>query len=189
MISLLIIRIASARAIGKNPDADPRMQAASATSTPQAAAYNCAMTTDLEKRFGFLIVDVGRLYGKRYDELAKSSLELTRAQCRMLAYLDHYGPINQASLAERLEVAPISAGRMLERMEESGWVLREPNPDDRREWLVSLTPKAAGVLNSARRVGDEVQDEALAGFAAEEAEQFGEMLQRVRVNLGLLVER
>jgi ABC-type uncharacterized transport system ATPase subunit len=38
-------------------------------------------------------------------------------------------------------------------------------------------------------VGDEVQDEALAGFTAEEAEQFGEMLQRVRVNLGLLVER
>lgn len=155
----------------------------------EPAAYNCAMTTDLEKRFGFLIVDVGRLYGKRYDELAKSSLELTRAQCRMIAYLAHYGPINQASLAERLEVAPISAGRLLERMEESGWVVREANPDDRRELLVSLTPKAAGVLTSARRVGDEVQDEALAGFTQEEAEQFGEMLQRVRANLGLLVER
>ena len=60
------------------------------------------MTTDLEKRFGFLVVDVGRLYGKRYDELAKSSLELTRAQCRMIAYLAHYGDMNQARLAELL---------------------------------------------------------------------------------------
>ncbi|HKR38764.1 MAG TPA: MarR family transcriptional regulator, partial [Paraburkholderia sp.] len=114
------------------------------------------MTTDLEKRFGFLVVDVGRLYGKRYDELAKSSLELTRAQCRMIAYLSHYGDMNQARLAELLEVAPISAGRLLERMEEGGWVVRTPNPDDRRELLVSLTPRAEGVLTGARRVGDEV---------------------------------
>ena len=147
------------------------------------------MTIDLEKRFGFLVVDVGRLYGKRYDELAKSSLELTRAQCRMIAYLAHYGDMNQASLAERLEVAPISAGRLLERMEEGGWVVRTPNPEDRRELLVSLTPKAEGALNGARRVGDEVQAEALAGFTPEEAEQFSGMLQRVRANLGLLVER
>ncbi|HKT95722.1 MAG TPA: MarR family transcriptional regulator [Paraburkholderia sp.] len=147
------------------------------------------MTTDLEKRFGFLLVDVGRLYGKRYDELAKSSLELTRAQCRMIAYLAHYGNMNQASLAERLEVAPISAGRLLERMEEGGWVVRTPNPEDRRELLVSLTPKAEGALNGARRVGDEVQAEALAGFTPDEAEQFSRMLQRVRANLGALVER
>ena len=147
------------------------------------------MTTDLEKRFGFLVVDVGRLFGKRYDELAKSSLELTRAQCRMIAYLAHYGDMNQARLAELLEVAPISAGRLLERMEESGWVVRTPNPEDRREWLVSLTPKAEAVLAGARRVGDEVQAEALAGFTLEEAEQFSAMLQRVRANLGALVER
>ncbi|WP_322030941.1 MarR family transcriptional regulator [Paraburkholderia sp. J76] len=147
------------------------------------------LETDLEKRFGFLVVDVGRLYGQRYDELAKSSLELTRAQCRMIAYLAHYGDMNQARLAELLEVAPISAGRLLERMEEGGWVERAPNPEDRREWLVSLTPKAEGVLTGARRVGDEVQAEALAGFTPEEAAQFSAMLQRVRANLGALVER
>lgn len=156
---------------------------------PYNRAMTTDLTTDLEKRFGFLVVDVGRLYGKRYDELAKSSLELTRAQCRMIAYLAHYGDMNQASLAERLEVAPISAGRLLERMEEGGWVARTPNPEDRRELLVSLTPKAEGVLNGARRVGDEVQAEALAGFTPEEAEQFSRMLQRVRANLGALVER
>jgi DNA-binding MarR family transcriptional regulator len=147
------------------------------------------MASDLEQRFGFLIAEVGRLYGKRYDDLAKSSLELTRAQCRIIAYLAHYGDMNQVSLAQRLEVAPISAGRMLERLEESGWVVRMANPNDRRELQVSLTPKAESVLAAARRVGDEVQAEALAGFTPEEAEQFSQMLQRVRANLGPLVER
>lgn len=156
---------------------------------PMPRPYNRAMTTDLEKRFGFVIAEVGRLFGKRYDDLAKSSLELTRAQCRIIAYLAHYGDMNQVSLAQRLEVAPISAGRMLERLEENGWVVRSANPNDRRELQVSLTPKAEGVLAAARRVGDEVQAEALAGFTPEEAEQFSQMLQRVRANLGPLVER
>jgi len=147
------------------------------------------MMTDLEKRFGFLIADVGRLCNRRYDDLAKSSLELTLAQCRMIAYLAHYGDMNQARLAERLEVAPISAGRLLERLEEGGWVAREANPNDRRELLVRLTPKAESVLSVARRIGDEMQAEALAGFTPEEAELFSNMLERVRANLGPLVER
>ncbi len=82
------------------------------------------MKTQLEKRFGFLISDVGRLTGKRFDDLAKSSVDLTRAQCRVLAYLAHYGEMNQARLADLLEVAPISAGRLLDRMEEGGWIER-----------------------------------------------------------------
>ncbi|WP_293034676.1 hypothetical protein [Paraburkholderia sp.] len=45
------------------------------------------------------------------------------------------------------------------------------------------------MLTAARRVGDEAQTEALAGFTPEEAEQFSQMLQRVRANPGPLVER
>ena len=147
------------------------------------------MTFDLEQRFGFLIAEVGRLCGKRYDDLARSSLELTRAQCRMIAYLAHYGDMNQATLAQRLDVAPISAGRLVERLEDGGWIARTSNPDDRRELQVSLTVKASAVLTRATRVGDEVAAEALAGFTPEEAAQFSAMLQRVRTNLGPLVER
>jgi len=147
------------------------------------------MSYDLEQRFGFLIAEVGRLCGKRYDDLARASLELTRAQCRVIAYLAHYGDMNQARLADLLDVAPISAGRLVERLEEGGWVARTDNPSDRRELQVSLTAKAHGVLARATRVGDEVAAEALAGFTAEETRLFSAMLQRVRVNLGPLVER
>ncbi|WP_118179300.1 MarR family winged helix-turn-helix transcriptional regulator [Paraburkholderia phosphatilytica] len=147
------------------------------------------MNYDLEKRFGFLISDVGRLSGKRFDDLARASLELTRAQCRVLAYLSHFGNVNQARLAEMLEIAPISAGRLLDRMEEGGWVERPANPDDRRERRVTLTQKAEQALGAARRVGDEVAAEALEGFSAEEADQLIDMLRRVRGNLGKLVDR
>ncbi|TKC91612.1 MarR family transcriptional regulator [Trinickia terrae] len=147
------------------------------------------MPIELEKRFGFLISDVGRLCGKRFDDLAKSSVELTRAQCRALAYLSRFGNVNQARLADLLEVAPISAGRLLDRMEEGGWVERPANPNDRRERQVLLTEKAEKTLDTARRVGDEIAAEALAGFSAEEIEQLISMLRRVRTNLSSIVDQ
>ena len=146
------------------------------------------METLLDQRFGFLISDVGRLCGKRFDDLAKSSLDLTRAQCRALAYLSHYGDVNQARLADLLEVAPISAGRLLDRMEEGGWIERLADPLDRRARQVRLTPKAEQALNQARRVGDEIAAEALNGLSAQEAKQLISLLQRVRGNLSTIVD-
>ncbi|SIT44196.1 Regulatory protein MarR [Paraburkholderia ribeironis] len=147
------------------------------------------MKTQLEERFGFLVHDVGRLAGKRFDDLAKSSVDLTRAQCRVLSYLAHYGDINQARLADLLEVAPISAGRLLDRMEEGGWIERAANPQDRREHQVRMTAKAERTLGKARKVGDEVALEALDGFTADETAQLIGLLQRVRGNLSRLVDR
>jgi DNA-binding MarR family transcriptional regulator len=138
------------------------------------------METNLERRFGFLVADVGRLTGRRFDELSRATLDLTRAQYRALACLTHYGEINQACLADLMEVAPISAGRLLDRMEEGGWIVRRPNPADRRERMVSVTEKAEQALHAAREVGDVVTSEALNGFNAEEAEQFIGFLQRAR---------
>ena len=151
-------------------------------------SYNPCMETHLDKRFGFLISDVGRLCSKRFDELAKSSLDLTRAQCRALAYLSHFGDVNQARLADLLDVAPISAGRLLDRMEEGGWIERFSNPDDRRERTVRMTAKAEGALGKARRVGDSVAAEALEGLDADERAQLISLLRRVRVNLSSIVD-
>jgi DNA-binding MarR family transcriptional regulator len=146
------------------------------------------MKSLFEERFGFLVFDVGRLWGKRFDELARTSLDLTRAQCRVLGYLGHSGKVNQARLAEVLEVAPISVGRLLERMEEGGWIERVENPEDRRERQVRMTPKAERSLDQARMLGDEVVAEGLAGFSDAEVRQLTALLQRVRGNLSKVVD-
>ncbi len=189
ILSMLSISGAVAGAIRNY--AEPELQASPVMSDAEKprASYNSRMKTQLEERFGFLISDVGRLTGKRFDDLAKSSVDLTRAQCRALAYLAHYGDTNQARLADLLEVAPISAGRLLDRMEEGGWIERTANPEDRRERLVRMTPKAERTLGKARKVGDEVALEALNGFSDDDAQQLIKLLQRVRANLSQLVDR
>ena len=51
--------------------------------------------------------------------------------------------MKQVELADRLDVEPISACRMIDRLEEAGLVERQRDPADRRAWRLSLTAKAA----------------------------------------------
>jgi len=137
-----------------------------------------------EKRFGFLVSDIARLFGTQFDRLARQGLELSRAQCRAALYLSSFGEMNQSQLAELLEVTPMTVARMLDRMQEAGWVARVQAPHDRRAFHVRATPKAERALADALRLGDRVAETALAGLDAAEREALIAMLRRVRRNLG-----
>src|SRR5258708_5834903 len=98
---------------------------------------------DLNRSFGFLVHDVARLYGRRFDRNGRR-LELTRAQCRTLGYLARNEGINQAGLADLLEIRPMTLVRQIDRMQEAGWIERRPDPADRRaRSLASSTGVAA----------------------------------------------
>jgi DNA-binding MarR family transcriptional regulator len=133
--------------------------------------------------FSFLLSDAGRLVGKRYDQRAKSVVNLSRAQCSVLANLERYPNIHQAQLADLLSVTPIAGARLLDRMEASGWILREADPNDRRVRRLSMTDKALNILNEAKAVSREVANEAQAGLTAEERQTLVELLEKVRANL------
>ncbi len=137
---------------------------------------------DFNHSFGFVLHETARLLSKRYDQRAKS-LGLTRAQIQLLAYLVYHEGINQTGLADLIEIEPISLARLIDRMEQAGWVERRPDPRDRRAWLLFITEKAKPVFAEMIEIGREVRAEALAGFSDDEREQVMELLLRVRRNL------
>jgi DNA-binding MarR family transcriptional regulator len=139
------------------------------------------MDKSYESRLNFLISDAGRLCGRLYDKRAKR-LGLTRAQSRVLAYLMWQGEMNQARLAELLEITPISLTRLLDRMEGYGWVERVANGEDRRAYVIRLTRKARSIFPRVLQVGDEVAEEGLRGLSAAERDTLIRLLQRVRGN-------
>jgi DNA-binding MarR family transcriptional regulator len=133
--------------------------------------------------FSFLISDAGRLVGRRFDQRARSVLNLSRAQCSALGYLERNPNINQAQLADLLGVTPIASARLLDRMEAGGWIVREADASDRRMRRLAMTDKAKRTLSEARAVGHQVADEALAGLSATERRTLTELLEKVRHNL------
>src|SRR6202166_4762880 len=114
---------------------------------------------DLERSFGFLVNDVARLFGRRFDRNGRR-LGLTRAQCRTLGYLVRNEGINQAGLADLLEIRPMTVVRQIDRMEEAGWIERRPDPSDRRARRLFLTEKGSRVLSRILSVATETRDEA-----------------------------
>ena len=137
---------------------------------------------DFNRSFGFVLYETARLLSKRFDQRSKS-LGLSRAQCQVLAYLVYHEGINQAGLAELLEIEPISLARLIDRMAQAGWVERRPDPQDRRAWRLFITEKAKPLFAEMIDIGRDVRGEALNGFSPEESDTIMELLVRARRNL------
>jgi DNA-binding MarR family transcriptional regulator len=138
---------------------------------------------DANFSLGSLLNDVSRLIRKKFDQRAKD-LHLTRAQYYLLAKLSRHEGINQVGLAELLEVEPISAARLVDRMEAAGWVERRADPADRRARRLFLTPKSRPVIERMRRIASGIYEEALAGLDRAERERLIALLTHARRNLG-----
>jgi DNA-binding MarR family transcriptional regulator len=131
---------------------------------------------------GFLLHDVARLLRRRFEQHARDS-GLTRSQWQVLAYLSQNEGINQAGLAELLDVQPITLARIVDRLEELGLIERHPDPADRRVWILHLTPAARPQLVQMRKLGDITRGEALAGVSEADRTRLLATLQVLKANL------
>jgi MarR family transcriptional regulator for hemolysin len=138
---------------------------------------------DLDRSFGFLVHDVARLFGRRFNQRALLFLGLTRAQCKVLGYLARNEGINQSGLADLLEIKPMTLVRQIDRMEEDGWIERRPDPADRRAHRLVLTDKARPILARILDLSTEVRNEAFAGLSRAEGRHLIDLLARVHGNL------
>ena len=140
------------------------------------------MPYDPERSFGFLLHDIARLMRKRFDQRARA-LGLSRSQWQVLAHLSRHEGINQSGLAEILEIENITLGRLIDRMEEAGWVERRSDPRDRRARLLYTTAKVAPMMERMHALAEETREEALAGLPPAERDAMMDQLTRVRANL------
>ena len=140
------------------------------------------MAYDPERSFGFLLHDIARLMRKKFDQRARS-LGLSRAQWQLLVHLSRHEGINQSGLAEILEIENITLGRLVDRMEEAGWVERRADPRDRRARLLYTSEKVAPVMERMRELAEATRNEALAGLSPAQRDALTDTLIQVRGNL------
>lgn len=133
-------------------------------------------------RLGFLIQDAARLMRKRF-EARGSQYGPSAAQWRLLFRLVKEEGVAQARLAELLEIEPISVSRLLDRMEDGGWIERRPDAADRGVRMVFPTPKAREAYGVVKSMAGEVYEEALAGVPDEARRALIEALEAISKNL------
>ena len=131
---------------------------------------------------GFLLNDAARLMRKDFERRTRS-LGLTRAQWQTLFHLARNEGCNQATLADLLDVEPITIARTIDRLELSGLVERRSDPGDRRARLLFLGDRAHPLLEQLRALGAETREVALAGMSEDERTLLMTLLTRMRANL------
>jgi DNA-binding MarR family transcriptional regulator len=125
------------------------------------------MVTEGTDRLGFLIHDAARLMRKRFEARA-SNLGLSAAQWRLMVRVTKEEGVAQARLAELLEIEPISVSRLIDRMEEAGWIERRTDASDRRVRMIFPTPRARQAYAQVKSLAGEVYEEALTGMSGED---------------------
>ena len=139
-------------------------------------------STDPNKSIGFLIYEVSRLLRRNFDERVQS-LGLTQAQWRALAHISHNEGCNQITLAEILEVKPITLSRLLDRLQAAGWVERRTDPEDRRAIRLHLSELAKPLLTKMGELALQTRQQALTGMSEEEHRQLFTLLKKMKTNL------
>jgi MarR family transcriptional regulator, transcriptional regulator for hemolysin len=137
---------------------------------------------EADSTLDFLLHDVARLLKKRFEQNSRGS-GLTRSQRQVLTYLAQNEGINQARLAELIEIEPITLGRLVDKLETLGLIERHPHPTDRRTWLLHLMPTARNRLEQAGEYGDVTRREALAGVSEADRQCLLMTLDAMKANL------
>lgn len=140
------------------------------------------MKIDPNSNLGFLLHDATRLLRKRFEARGQE-YGLSSAQWRMLVTLVKEQGAPQARLAEVLEIEPISVSRLLDRMEEGGWVERRPDANDRRVRMAFATEKARAAFAKVKDMAADLYDEAFGGLTDSERETFLKGLRTICHNL------
>ncbi len=131
---------------------------------------------------GYRLADNSRQLRRLFDERVRG-LGLTGPQARLLLSLDRNPNENQAFYAERLEIEPITLTRIVDRLEDAGWIERQSDPADRRARILHLTDKSRGIVARLNASVEDLFEAMLGGFDDAERAAFADMLGRIAANI------
>jgi MarR family transcriptional regulator for hemolysin len=125
---------------------------------------------------------VARQLRVTFDQSVEQS-GLTRAKWTLIAAVARNPGATQRTIAEALEVREITAGRLVDRLCDEGYLRRDENPSDRRAYCLYLTPAAQPVLDKLDELAKIHEAAIFAGFEAEDLERFDALLDGIARNL------
>lgn len=91
----------------------------------------------------------------------------------------HNPGITQDQLTQQLKFDKATTARSIKLLEQSGYIQREPDPDDRRSQLLYPTPKAQEFLPVLQSILDSSNQKLVFQLSSEEEDQLISLLQKI----------
>jgi MarR family transcriptional regulator, transcriptional regulator for hemolysin len=142
---------------------------------------------DGDRNFGWLTTDVARLLRTIFDRRVKA-LGITRPQWLAIVRLKRRPGASQSELADMMEIEKAPAGKIVDRLEERGWVERRPDPVDRRINRIFLTELGERVHAVIWPIAQSTVADALVDLNDNDIAHLTQLLSRVKYRLGQMAE-
>lgn len=137
-----------------------------------------------ESTLGWLFFDIHRLFSRDFDGRVRD-LGLTRSQWRVLFAVHRaQGGMSQTELADLTEVEKAPLGKILDRLEDGGWIIRKNHPTDRRARLVYATAKIDKYADRLAQAAKGTFAQMLQGVRQNEVRELIARLEKLKRNLG-----
>ena len=130
----------------------------------------------------YLLTQVCKLHYAQSHGLLEQ-IGLYRGQPPVLEALWRQEGLTHGDLAQQLHVQPATITKMVQRMERTGFVVRQRDTEDERVSRVYLTAKGRAIQADLEHVLHTIETRTYAGFSAEERELLGLFFARMRGNL------
>ena len=115
--------------------------------------------------------------------LRMEDMELNPSQAGILFILNSHGRLSQRQLAQKIGITPPSMTVTVRKLEELGFIHKEPDEKDQRIIRIRLSEAGKECIEKLKSIMDEVEEILYQGFSVEEKLLFRRLLLAMRENL------
>ena len=128
---------------------------------------------------------------RRYRQGLLAPYGITLQQAFVLRRIQRGGGLHPSQIADLLYCDRPTASVVVRNMARQGWVVREPDPKNRKFAIVRLTSEGEAKLDELATLGPRHHGVAdpLASFTQDELDEFSRLLKKLRAGLATLPER
>ena len=118
------------------------------------------------------------------SQLAAAGVRISEVQAGILFLLKQQDGRTMTELSQILSTDNSAITGLVDRLERSGFISRKTPLNDRRAYIISITPEGLEEIDKAREIIRKVNGEIKEGFSVEEIESFKKVLNGIFEKFG-----
>lgn len=138
---------------------------------------------NIEEASAFIVMHQ-LMHLSRYHAVRRmEDMDLNPSQSGILFILNSQGRLSQRQLADKIGITPPSMTVTLRKLEERGYIRKEPDERDQRIVRICLSEAGKECIEKLKSIMTEMEDILYQGFSVEEKLLFRRLLLEMRKNL------
>ena len=139
---------------------------------------------DFENNIGFLINRTAKALTRAFDQELRQNVGISFGQWKVIAMLVNYNNgLSQKEIAEKLRLEGPTLIPIIDKLEKSGLVVRQTDPNDRRNNRLFLTTKVENIWERMIECGSKIKKNSLKGITPEDISITKDTIEKMYQNI------